>query len=206
VEPTGDHAVERALSLLAGLDLPREPADFGGEKLFAGASPWPDCGFVLIHPGAGWGNKVYPPGRWGEVARRLRADGLAVKVATAPAEQALAAEVERTSGGAAEPVAAPDLPTLGRLLRSAALVLAGDTGPLHLAHALGTPVLALMGPTDPRTHGPYGDLERGGRRSLAVVLPCSFCHKRFDATRACLLAIEPRAVAERALEVLAGVG
>ncbi len=203
VAPRGAHAVERALSLLAALDLSPEPADFGGEKLFAGAEPWPEHGFALIHPGAGWGNKVYPPARWGEVARRLGAHGLAVKVAVAPGEERLAAAVEAASAGAAEPVAAPDLPTLARLLRGAGIVLAGDTGPLHLAHALGTPVLALLGPTDPARHGPYHPEGGAGDDALAVVLPCSFCHKRFDDTRACLLAIEPAAVAERALALLA---
>ncbi len=198
VAPAGAHAVERALALLAALDLEPEPADFGGDKLFAGAEPWPERGFVLIHPGAGWGNKVYPPVRWGEVARQLAARGLAVRVAVAPGERQLAAAVETASGGVAERIEAGDLRTLGRVLRSAGLVLAGDTGPLHLAHALGTPALALMGPTDPRTHGPYGE----PRQALSVVLPCSFCHQRLDDTRACLLAIEPAAVAERAIDLL----
>jgi heptosyltransferase-1 len=53
-----------------------------------------------------------------------------------------------------------DLPTLAALLRRARLVMGGDSGPTHLAHALGTPVLMLMGPTDPARHGPYGAPER----------------------------------------------
>jgi heptosyltransferase-1 len=214
VEPRGPHAVDRALSLLAALGLPPEPAEFGSEKLFRPPLPAPGTtapapreaspadaparDFVLIHPGAAWGNKVYPPERWGEVARLLAARGLPVRVAEAPGEEGLAAAVVEASAGAAEPVAAPDLPTLARHLRAARLVLAADTGPLHLAHALGAPVLAVMGPTDPATHGPYNAPER----ALAVRLPCSFCHKRMEAPRACLLAISPTQVAERALELL----
>jgi heptosyltransferase I len=224
----GTHAVDRALSLLDALGLPREPADFGGHKLFratarpAAAVPDPAAPrFALIHPGAGWGNKAYPPAWWGEAARRLHAaTGVRTRVAAAPGEEALAAAVvaaaggpsERTAAGglsggtaagggsaaAAEVVAAPDLPALAALLRGAALMLGGDTGPTHLAHALGTPVLMVMGPTDPERHGPYGAPERALHRRL----PCSFCYRRFDEAKACLLELPPERVAERAAVLL----
>ncbi|NJL26588.1 MAG: glycosyltransferase family 9 protein, partial [Thermoanaerobaculia bacterium] len=74
-----------------------------------------------------------------------------------------------------------------------------DTGPIHLAHALGTPVLCLMGPTDPRRNGPHAAPER----VLVRQLPCSFCYKRFPEVKACLLALTPEEVAARALELLA---
>jgi lipopolysaccharide heptosyltransferase I len=204
VRPRGEHAVERALSVLAAVGLRPETPDFGGDKLFPAAAGHggDGDGAVLIHPGAGWGNKVYPPRRWGEVARRLGGEGLAVRVAVGPGEEALAREVAAASGGAARPLAALDLPALAACLRRARLVLGGDTGPVHLAHALGTSALALLGPTDPRTNGLYGALGR----SLAVELPCSYCHKRMDGPRACLLAIPPARVAARALELLAAPG
>ncbi|HYU32249.1 MAG TPA: glycosyltransferase family 9 protein [Thermoanaerobaculia bacterium] len=204
VVPRGVHAVDRMLSLLDGLGLPPEPADFGPDKIFRGdasravlelhAEP-----FVLIHPGAGWANKVYPPERWGEVARRLReAAGLPALVAMAHGEDKLALAVEAASGGAARAVAAPDLPALAALLRRARLVLGGDSGPTHLAHALGTPVLMVLGPTDPERNGPYGAPERAIWRRL----PCSFCHRRFAETKACLLEIPADRVAEQAVETL----
>jgi heptosyltransferase-1 len=224
----GTHAVDRALSLLDALGLPREPADFGGEKLFrattepAAAEDGPAAPpFALIHPGAGWGNKAYPPAWWGEAARRLHsATGVRTRVAAAPGEEALAGAVVAAAGGvspaaaggvsevtaggvsafAAEAVTAPDLPALAALLRAAALMLGGDTGPTHLAHALGTPVLMVMGPTDPDRHGPYGAPERALYRRL----PCSFCYRRFDEAKACLLELPPERVAERAAELLAG--
>ncbi|HKI86346.1 MAG TPA: glycosyltransferase family 9 protein, partial [Thermoanaerobaculia bacterium] len=72
VSPRGLHAVDRMLSLLDALSLPREPADFGGDRLLAGATTDADLRsgspFALIHPGAGWGNKRYPASWWGEVA------------------------------------------------------------------------------------------------------------------------------------------
>src|SRR5699024_9204306 len=148
----GVHAVDRALSLLDALEIPPEPADFGGgeilqavpeavgERLAAHPAP-----FALLHPGAGWGNKRYPPAGWGEVARRLReATGMPLWVGVAPGEETLAAEVVATAGGAALAVPAPDLPSLAALSRGAALVLGGDSGPLHLAHALGAPILMLL--------------------------------------------------------------
>lgn len=205
VPPRGVHAVDRMLSLLDGLGLPPEPADFGPDKIFRGEASreiletLPEE-LVLIHPGAGWANKVYPPERWAEVARRLReATGLPTLVALARGEEKLAAAIEAAGGGAARAVAAPDLPTLAALLRRARLVLGGDSGPTHLAHALGTPILMVMGPTDPERNGPYGAPEQ----AIWRLLPCSFCHLRLAETKACLLEIPADRVAERALELLA---
>lgn len=202
VEPRGVHAVDRGLSLLSALGIPPEPADFGPGKIFSTARaeiPGPGP-FVLIHPGAGWANKRYPPAWWGEAARLLhQATGVSTRVASARGEEELAAATAAASGGAAEVVDAPDLPTLAALLRRATLMLGGDSGPTHLAHALGTPVLMLMGPTDPERHGPYGAPDRVLWRQL----PCSFCYKRFDDTRPCLLEIPPDRVAARAAEQLA---
>ncbi len=211
VAPRGPHAVDRALSVLDALGLSPEPADFGGGKIFreepepvrrwlAEHHPEP---YALIHPGAGWANKRYPPARWGEVARRLRdATGLATLVPLARGEEDLAAEIEAASGGAAAAVPAQDLPSLAALLRRARLVLGGDSGPSHLAHALGTPVLMVMGPTDPERHGPYQSPDR----ALWKRLPCSFCYRRFDETKACLLEIPADRVAERAVELLDSSG
>lgn len=205
VVPRGTHAVDRMLSLLDGLGLPAEPADFGGGKLFrqepAAARELLEADgepFVLLHPGAGWANKRYPPAWWGKAARLLRdRTGLPTWVAAAPNEEELGAGVEAASAGAARVVSAPDLPMLAALIRRARLVMGGDSGPTHLAQALGTPVLMLMGPTDPDRHGPYGAPEN----ALYKRLPCSFCYKRLDEPKACLLEIPPRRVAERAAEL-----
>jgi heptosyltransferase-1 len=202
VAARGTHAVDRALSLLDALGLPREPADFGGAKLFRGgaaAGAGAAGPFVLLHPGAGWGNKTYPAAWWGEALERLHAvSGVRALVAAAPGEEALAVAVAAAAGGAAKMVPAPDLPALAGLLRRAALILGGDSGPTHLAHALGTPVLMVMGPTDPERHGPYGAPERAIYRRL----PCSFCYRRFAEAKACLLGIPPRLIAERAAALL----
>jgi heptosyltransferase-1 len=222
VPARGTHAVDRALSLLDALGLPPEAPDFRGDQILGGAAaaepPAPgglgagagaggsrsrgtEAGdpFALLHPGAGWGNKAYPPAWWGEAARLLHgATGVRTRVAAAPGEEGLAAAVVAAGGEAAELASAPDLRALAVLLRRAALVLGGDTGPTHLAHALGAPVLMVMGPTDPARHGPYGAPERAVYRRL----PCSFCHRRFAETKACLLEILPERLAERAAALL----
>ncbi len=199
VEVRGRHAVDRALSLLDAFGIPPEPADFGGSKIFREEpANLPEPPFLLIQAGAGWPSKRYPPERWGEVARRLKeTTGLTTWVPIAPGEEGLAAEIEASGGGAARTIPA-DLPTLAALIRRARLVMGGDSGPTHLAHALGTPVLMLMGPTDPTRHGPYGAPER----ALWKLLPCSFCYRRFDETKACLLDIPADHVAGKAAELL----
>ena len=202
VIPQGEHSVDRALAVLDALDLPREPADFGGGKLLREepieardrlAST--EDQRALIQPGAGWGNKRYPPERWGQAAHLLERDlGLRSWVAAGPGEENLANEVVAASRGSAEAIVAPTLAYLATFLRHSRLVIGGDTGPVHLAHALETPVLCLMGPTAPETNGPYGDKEAALWRQL----PCSFCHKRFDEAKLCLTDIQPAEIAERA--------
>ena len=204
VEPRGEHAVDRALSLLAPLGITSPAADFAATSLLAappssaGAGPDDNGSYVLLQPGAGWGNKRYPVAWWGEVACTLAAAGERVRVLAGPDEAPLAAGVAREAGSGVSPLDPGGLPALAGWLRGARLVLGGDTGPLHLAHALGVPVLQLHGPTDPARHGPYGAPERALYRRL----PCSFCYQRFAETKACLLELRPREVAERALALL----
>lgn len=206
----GIHAVDRALSTVAPLvPLAGAPpaADFGGDKIppAAGSDAAGELGdgepFVLVHPGAGWGNKVYPPERWGAVASGLaERSGIGTRVALSPSkpEREMAARIVAASGGAARTVEAAGLDTLVSLSRRARLVLGGDSGPIHLAHALGAPVLAVMGPTDPARHGPYA----APASALAHPLPCSYCYRRFADTKACLLEIPAAAVLERSIDIL----
>jgi len=204
VQPRSHHSVDKMLAVLDALGLPREPAEFGGRRLptkRTGETRRTDPASlpVLIHPGAGWENKRYPPEKWGEVAHLIRqSSGARCGIVIARGEEDLARQAIDASHGAAEPMHAPDLLRLTDLLRQARLVLGGDTGPLHLAHALGRPVLCLMGPTDPRTCGPYGSPQSAIWRQL----PCSFCHKRFSRIMPCLEEISPTEIADRAQRVL----
>ena len=115
-----------------------------------------DARFALINPGAAWPNKRWPPDRFGQIAAFVQeACGLTPVVLWGPGEEVLAKGVIDASAGRAvlaPPSSIGDLPALAR---AAAVVVSGDTGPLHIATAVGTPVVALFGPTDPARNGPY---------------------------------------------------
>jgi heptosyltransferase-1 len=110
---------------------------------------------VLITPGAGWGAKRWPAESYAAVAQRLIARNFRVLINVGPGEEPLAEVIASKTGGAATPLACT-LPQLIALTRRIALVIAGDTGPLHLACALGRPVVGIYGPTDPSRNGPFG--------------------------------------------------
>jgi len=112
--------------------------------------------FALINPGAAWPNKRWPPDRFGETAAFLReVRGLPSFVLWGPGEEGLAGAVVETSSGAARVAPPTRLADLLALCRAAALMVSGDTGPLHIAAAIGTPTVSLFGPTDPQRNGPW---------------------------------------------------
>lgn len=112
--------------------------------------------FALINPGAAWPNKRWAPGRFGRLADRIRQrHQLPSYVLWGRGEESLADAVVAASNGAA--VRAPET-SLGDLLAvssRAALMISGDTGPVHLAAAMGTPIVGLYGPTWPERNGPW---------------------------------------------------
>jgi heptosyltransferase-1 len=110
--------------------------------------------FVLLNPGAGWGAKQWPAERYGIVARKLADDGLKCLVNFGPGEEKLAQAVEAVSAGTAVAVGCT-LTELIAFTRRARLFIGGDTGPMHLAAALGIPLVAIFGPTDPARNGPF---------------------------------------------------
>lgn len=111
--------------------------------------------FALLSPGGGWGAKLWPPENYGEAAAALAREGLPSLINFGPREEALACAVEQASGGAAQPLCC-SLGELIALTSRARLFIGGDSGPMHLAAALGVPVVAIFGPTDPARNGPYG--------------------------------------------------
>jgi heptosyltransferase-1 len=154
--------------------------------------------FVVIAPSAGWGAKQWPAERYGAVAAELGRAGYTTLVNAACAEDALANAVAKAGGGAAIVVAC-GVGELVALLRRASLVIAGDTGPLHLAAALGRPVVGLYGPTDPARNGPYGTRSRVLRHGSS-----RRDHSRHAETEAGLMQITVDEVAAAALELLRG--
>jgi ADP-heptose:LPS heptosyltransferase len=112
--------------------------------------------FALLNPGAAWPNKRWGAERYGEVAAFLRdVRGLASVVLWGPGEEPLASAVVDASGGSAQMAPPTGLGDLLELSRAASLMVSGDTGPLHLAAAVGTPIVSIFGPTDPDRNGPW---------------------------------------------------
>ncbi|MDP9338974.1 MAG: glycosyltransferase family 9 protein [Acidobacteriota bacterium] len=112
--------------------------------------------YVVLSPGGGWRSKCWPPERFGALCRMI-SDSLALRcvVNYGPGEDDLAAKVRVASSDKDPMLFNGELGPLMSLLRHAECVVGGDTGPLHLAVALGTSVVGLFGPTDPMRNGPY---------------------------------------------------
>jgi heptosyltransferase I len=112
--------------------------------------------YVVLSPGGGWRAKCWPPDRFGALCQKIRDSfGLRCVVNYGPGEDDLAVAVKSASGNSEPLMWNTELGPLMALLRSAVCIVGGDTGPLHLAIALGTPAVALYGPTDPARNGPY---------------------------------------------------
>ena len=154
--------------------------------------------FAILNPGAGWGAKRWPAERYGEVAGKLAAQGIASILNYGPGEEELVRAAEAASGGTARAMSST-ITELIALTRRARLFIGGDTGPMHLAAALRVPVVAIFGPTDPARNGPYGTPSIVLRSAESVT-----SHARRAAPDEGLLAIGSDAVVAAARELLGG--
>jgi heptosyltransferase-1 len=205
VPTRGAHVIEQDVELassIAGDPLeparPWIPVDQGAEnwadQVLASSGKQPA---VLVNPGAGWGAKRWPVERYAAVASSLAQQGFRVFVNAGPGEESLAEDLRHQSHNAVT-VLNNSLAQLIAMTRRVALVIAGDTGPLHLACALGRPVVGIYGPTDPSRNGPFGT------RSRVLRSPESRRdHTRRPETEAGLLTISPEDVLRAAGELLA---
>lgn len=158
--PAGLHILEKNLGLLSAVDVqpaePEFPLDVPDFRLPRDLATQLDPQYVVINPGAAWPNKRWPAERFGEIARRISESWqLRTLVVWGPDEHDLAHAIAATSGGGAHVAPETTVVQLFGLFRAARLVIAGDTGPLHIASSVGTPVVALFGPTDPARNGPW---------------------------------------------------
>jgi ADP-heptose:LPS heptosyltransferase len=191
----------------AGLRLP-ETARQEAARLLAGArGP-----LVGVHASGGRAVKQWPVERFGEVARRLVEERDATIVLTgSAADRPLVDAVKRglPPGRTVDLAGTLDLATLGAVLGALDLFVTGDTGPMHLAHAAGTPIVAVFGPSAPARYAPRGPLDLVVR----VDLPCSPCNRiRLPPARCtghtpdCLALIDADSVFTAAGSVLDAVG
>lgn len=203
VATRGVHVIEQDLELasaIAGDDLepvqPLLPLDPAAEAWAEAIVPGGGAPAVLINPGAGWGAKRWPVERYATVALGLVAQGCRVLVNAGPGEESLAEVMVQQTGGAASALNC-SVAQLIALTRRIALAVAGDTGPLHLACALGRPVVGIYGPTDPSRNGPFGT------RFKVLRSPESRRdHTRYEAPEAGLLTIGTEEVLQAASELL----
>jgi heptosyltransferase I len=164
----GGHVIERGALLLgfsgklSGMGAYESFANYAKRSLptDAPAEHWATSmisgSFALLSPTAGWAAKEWPPERYGAIARELVGIGIQPLVNIGPGEREsrVADKVERASGGVAKRVSC-SISQLVALTRRASLFVGGDSGPMHLANALGVPTVAIFGPTDPARNGPY---------------------------------------------------
>jgi len=142
-----NRAVGRVVLQVAETDAARVRADLNKEGFSR---------YVVLSPGGGWRSKCWPPERFGALCQKIRAElAIGCLINYGPGEEALVSQVQSASGEAKPLSYDGELGQLMAVLRNAQCIVGGDTGPLHLAVALGTPAVALFGPTDPARNGPY---------------------------------------------------
>lgn len=195
------HVIEKNLRLAVSLgartggalEFPIAPVESANARAAQAAAGGP---YALLNPGAAWPNKRWPPDRLAAIARLVRErHGLASIVLWGPGEADAAQVVVAESGGAARLAPETTWTDVLALARGAKLIVSGDTGPLHLAAAVGVPAVALFGPTNPARNGPWIDpdiaISRYDRCGCHYERRC-----RFDADRWCLGTITVDDVAE----------
>jgi heptosyltransferase I len=196
------HAVWRYLNVARHLGAPAAPPRFR-----LGLNLPEDSGHLrslnteqplaVLHPGARWPTKLWPGANWARLAGWLvKEKGFQVVITGSPGDRELAGEIAARAGVPLLNLAGrTSLAELAAVLQAARVAVTTDTGPMHLACALGTPVAALFGPTAPWRTGPFGV----GHEVVRLALPCSPCFRRSCPEPRCLTELSVSA-AEKAVE------
>ena len=210
--PTLDiHPVERYLGVGPMLGLDGGPADFSfpippeAHARIEALADYYDIAkakLLVLAPGTNWETKQWRGEAFAEVARHFMQKGFAVTLIGSDRERALCDDVAKLAPGTINLAGETTLSELAALISRAAICVTNDSGPMHLAVALGRPVVSVFGPTDPVWAGPY-------RRDGAVLradLPCSPCYLR-QLSRCmhghdCMQKVSAAAVIERAESML----
>ena len=186
------HVVDINLGLLSLIDLTVSRPEFPLERTESAparrAAELTGGRYALLNTGAAWPNKRWPPERFGQLAAALRdRQGLMSIILWGPGEEALAHQAVAAASGAAVASDRTTVVDVVELARGAAVMVSGDTGPTHLAGAVGTPLVGLYGPTRPSRNGPMAaDDETVSRDAVCQ------CHhlRRCKLDRMCLLDID----------------
>lgn len=198
------HAVRRYLNLAHYLGAPPAPPRFHlgldtAVDISALIPATTDRPLVVLHPGARWASKLWPPASWAQLSDWFHAQGFQVAVTGSTADRELVANITAQCRAPRLNLAgSTSLAQLAAILQKARLAVTTDTGAMHLAAALGTPVAALFGPTAPWRTGPFGD----GHQVVRLGLPCSPCFKRQCPAPRCLTNLSPEMVAAACEKIL----
>lgn len=190
------HAVERYLDVAEALGCGRGPVtfDFGlqqSDRDSVAALLGKTNKFAVLLPGTNWETKRWPAKHFATLSERIRRElGLKVVVAGAKDAIPLAEQIPHDLNLAAK----TSLPQLVALLERASLVIANDSGPMHIAAALNRPLVTVFGPTNPVRTGPYDRLNTVVRLDIA----CSPCYSRKCSHTSCMNWLTPDLVFEQA--------
>jgi lipopolysaccharide heptosyltransferase II len=179
------HVVERYLDVAraVGCDVKQAvfPIQITPDEAAAAAAAAQEAGldlaepYVVLSPGANWPNKRWPLRLFAVLADRLRDAGLIPVLSGGPGDALLAEEISAATARApVDLTGKTSLKQLAHIIKNARALVGGDTGPMHLAAALATPVVALHGPTDTIRNGPYGS----GHRAIVTARECAGCWRR----------------------------
>lgn len=223
---SGNHWVERnaqmidaAIAMLGGMPATGKVApssaplrwridnrDIDGAMSILDAAKVGDS-FICIAPGSGAPVKLWPVNRWIAVGRSLvRQFRVRIAIAGSPADVEMSARIAAGIGSEAISIAGKTtLPILAAVFQRSRLVLGPDSGPLHLAVAVGTPTIHLYGPSSVEQFGPWGD--PGTHRVVCKAIHCPECGNldpRRPAGAGCMLAISVEDVIGQARELVPG--
>jgi ADP-heptose:LPS heptosyltransferase len=171
------HEVTRSLELAAAAGYPLPRGDDGrlAVRRVGVLPPRIEPPYVVVHPGASVPARAWAPARHADLVRALSARGRQVLVTGGPGERALTALVAGTRGRARDLGGATDLAGLVEVIAGADAIVVGNTGPAHLAAAVGTPVVSLYAPTVPAIRWqPW----RVPQVTLNERVPCAGCRAR----------------------------
>jgi heptosyltransferase-1 len=144
-------------------------------KQILSANGWRGEPYAALIPGANWPNKRWPTARFARLAERLYEAGINCVITGGSGDLALAEEIcVKTATPFFNLTGQTSLKQLAWVLKNAQVTVGGDTGPMHLSVATGTPTVALMGPTDTTRNGPYG----AGHMAIVTSRDCAGCWQR----------------------------
>lgn len=166
IAPQRTHLVDRQLELLTPLGIRPEEVDFGYQVADHDRKWWQQTktqlglgrSYVVINAGAGWDSRIWDLTRYGEVAQHLHTQGVTPLILWGSQREAeMAHAIVEHSGGVGKLAPDTNLPKLAAVMADCRFYVGSESGPMHLAAALGIPCVSLHGPTLAERSGPYGN-------------------------------------------------